>query len=235
MRAHSTPAHTVRATLDEEILAAIALSTTPPTAFAIAQRCPSAAETHQVSLRLQVLKRARRIIGLGDGRRARYRLAPGVRPQSASIARLGRREDPFGEESAPNTVQVRRDILAALEAAGHPLTQEEMVASVASARSRHELSQQIHVLLSQGYLETASGRPRLYWRTTRQLELDLTEPAPDLLKPQIRRLERGWAVRLRPGRAATMASVAPGLSVARAGARVIGIVIEDALLAEGAS
>ena len=213
--------------LDEEILAAIALrSAAPPTALQIAQRCPSAHETHAVSLRLQILKRAGLILASGDGRRTRYRLATQVRPKTASIARLGRREDPFGEDTVPDTTQVRREILAALERTGHPLSKDELVPFVPSARSRHELSQQIHVLLTGGHLETTATKPRLYWRTTSQLELNLAGP-DEPFKPQLRRLERGWALRLRPGRAAAMAPLAPGLTVAKVGTTVIGIVIDD--------
>ena len=216
--------------LDEEILAAIALrSGAPPTALQIAQRCPSAHETHAVSLRLQVLKRAGLILASGDGRRTRYRLAAQVRPKSASIARLGRREDPFGEDLTPDTTRVRRDILVALERAGHPLSKEELVPLVPSARSRHELSQQIHVLLTRGHLETTATKPRLYWRTTSQLELDLTG-TEEPFKPQLRRLRHGWALRLQPGRSATITPLAPGITVAKAGATVIGIVIDDALI-----
>lgn len=213
--------------LDEEILAAIALrSAAPPTALQIAQRCPLAHETHMVSLRLQVLKRAGLVLASGDGRRTRYHLATQVRPKTASIARLGRREDPFGEDMVPDTTQVRREILAALEQAGHPLSKDELVPSVPSARSRHELSQQIHVLLMRGHLETTATKPRLYWRTTSQLELNLAGPE-EPFKPQLRRLERGWALRLRPGRAAAMTPLAPGLTVAKTGATIIGIVIDD--------
>lgn len=227
----SPMSHPALPPLDEEILAAIALrSATPPTALQIAQRCPSARETHVVSLRLQVLKRAGLILASGDGRRTCYRLAPQVHPKTASIVRLGRREDPFGEDLAPNTTQVRRDILAALERAGHPMSKDELVPLVPTARSRHELSQQIHVLLTRGHLETTAGKPRLYWRTRSQLELDLNGPE-EVFQPQLRHLRHGgWALRLRPGRSATMEALAPGITVAKAGATVIGLVIDETLI-----
>lgn len=219
--------------LDKEILAAIALrSDIRPTASQIAQRCPSAHETHAVSLRLQALKRAGLITASGEGRQTRYRLAAHARPETASIARLGRREDPFGEDLVPDTTQVRREILIALERMGHPLSKDELVPLVPSARSRHELSQQIHVLLKRGHLETTSDKPRLYWRTTSQLELDLTG-SNESFKPQLRRLRHGWALRLKPGRSATITPLAPGLTVAKAGATVIGIVVDDAFIEGG--
>lgn len=220
--------------LDEEILAAIALrSEEPPTALQIAQRCPSAHETHAVSLRLQALKRAGLILASGEGRRTRYRLAAQARPKTASIVRIGRRNDPFGEDLAPDTTQVRREILIALERAGRALSKTELVPLVPSARSRHELSQQIHVLLTDGYLETTANKPRLYWRTTGQLELDL-KGIEEPFKPQLRRLDHGWALRLRPGRSAASAALAPGITVAKVGTTVIGLVIDDAFI-EGLS
>ena len=226
----SPVSHLPLSRLDEEILAAIALrSEAPPTAWQIAQRCPSAHETHAVSLRLQVLKRAGLVMASGEGRRTQYRLAAQVRPKSASIARLGRRDDPFGEDLAPDTTRVRREILIALERTGHPLSKDELVPLVPSARSRHELSQQIHVLLTDGYLETTANKPRLYWRTTSQLELDL-KGVEEPFKPQLRRLSHGWALRLRPGRSATITPLAPGITLAKVDATIIGIVIDDTLI-----
>jgi len=189
----SAPALPIKlSSLDEEILAALALSPEPLTARMIASRCPAARETHEASLRIQALKAAQLVFPQGGiGSRMRYRVNPVYAPPSSVIARIGRREAPFGEEDPPNTRQVRREILLTLAAAGHAMTAVELRPACPSGRSGHEVTQQIHVLLRTGYLEgSGRGRSRLYWRTTQQMEMDLAlESATELVKkPEVHRV-----------------------------------------------
>lgn len=232
----STPALRAKLSLlDEEILAALALSPEPLTARMIASRCPAAQETHEASLRLQMLKAAQLVFPHGGiGSRMRYRVNPVYAPPPSVIARIGRREAPFGEEERPNTQRVRREILLALAAAGHAMTAVEIRPACPSGRSGHEVTQQIHILQRTGYLEgSGRGRSRLYWRTTQQMEMDLALdlPTEPIAKPEVQRVKTGWAVRLRSGGASLSTAALPGLHVWRnTVGQAIGIVIDDSFV-----
>ncbi|MHB8408336.1 MAG: hypothetical protein ACYDHY_09660 [Acidiferrobacterales bacterium] len=220
--------------LMDEIAAALALSGQPLAAQDIARRCPSARETHQVSCILYELRKAGRIERANGSGRPRYRLARGVKASRDAVLRVGRRENEFREAESPRTGHVRAEIIHCLRAAGRALTKREIRAECPSARSGHEISQQIHVLVRERVLEAAvepNGRRRLYWVVpSRQEELDFHAPGPVPGKPSLHRTQTGWSLRFANG-AFQASHPLPGLRVDLDGqGRLVGITISDALL-----
>lgn len=166
--------------LDDEIRAVLATAGRPLGAREIAARCPSAAQTHDVSLRLIALKRSGVIVASGSSARPLYRLARPLSPDRSAIQRVAQlRGRTFSEDAPPDTEALRGEIVALLAREARPMTRDEIYAKCESARSPHEVSQQLHALVREGRIIPIDGdRKRLYCvAPSMQHELDF-EPAP---------------------------------------------------------
>lgn len=172
----------------------------PLTAREIAKRCPSAAEIHTVSCLLYDLRHEWAIERAPGPGMPRYRLKIAANPSRDAILRLQER-DSFGENEPPNTPLLRARILACLRDAARSLSKSEIIAGCEAGRSRHDVPQQLHILVTQREIAaTGFGQKRVYWSApTRQLAIDFEDT---IKRPALRvyDLDGGWRLAMGPAR-----------------------------------
>lgn len=205
--------------LSDEILAALSIGGALSCAE-MARRCPSAMEVHAVSTRVWTMVRTGHIERAAGNGRPRYRVRPGVSAPVEAVLKVGQRADGLGEDLPPATALLRQEILKTLRDHGRAMSRDEISQCCPSARSRHEVSQQVNALVRQGAVQGAvgphgrRGASARYWAVPGfQNELPLSGEI-EASAPKLRREGRGWALDFTPGRCRASISrpLAPGVT-----------------------
>ncbi len=166
--------------LQEQILAALSLSegSVPLSVEELARGVPESREPHEISQQIYLLRRARRIERVFHlGGRWYYRLCAGVRPPLPAVQAVleaNRKTEPVSRGEAQ---LLRHRILTLLSDAARPMPKAE-VAAACHEWTRHEVSQQLYVLVESGELGCSNGPgKKFFWYVgpAKQNQLPLVE------------------------------------------------------------
>ncbi len=166
--------------LQEQILAALSLSegSIPLCVEELTRGVPESREPHEISQQIYCLRRARRIerVFILNGRWY-YRLCSGVRPPIQAVQAIleaDRKTDPVSRGEGR---LLRHLILTLLSDAARPMPKAE-VAAACREWTRHEVSQQLYVLVESGELGCSGGPgKKFFWYVgpAKQSQLPLVE------------------------------------------------------------
>ncbi|GBE48645.1 hypothetical protein BMS3Bbin12_01826 [bacterium BMS3Bbin12] len=166
--------------IQEQILAALALSKghLPLSVEELARGVPASREPHEISQQIYHLRRAQRterVFNLNG--RWYYRLCAGVRPHPHAVQAVLEATRKNGPVSRGESQLLRYRILTLLSDAAQPMPKAE-IAVACHEWTRHEVSQQIYVLVESGELGCSDGPgKKLFWYVgpAKQSQLPLVE------------------------------------------------------------
>ncbi len=174
----STTSHGIL--LQEQILAALSLSegNVPLCVEELARGVPKSREPHEISQQIYRLRRAQRVewVFTLNGRWY-YRLCPGVRPPIHAVQAVLEASRKTDSVSRGEGRLLRYRILTLLSDAAKPMSKAE-VAAVCREWTRHEVSQQLYVLVESGELGCSGGSgKKFFWYVgpAQQSQLPLVE------------------------------------------------------------
>ena len=166
--------------LQEQILAALSLSegSIPLCVEELARGVPESREPHEISQQIYCLRRARRIERVFNlNGRWYYRLCSGVRPPIHAVQAILEADQKTDPVSRGEGRLLRHRILTLLSDAAHPMPKAE-VAAACHEWTRHEVSQQLYMLVESGDLGCSDGSgKKFFWYVgpAKQSQLPLVE------------------------------------------------------------